>query len=472
MKQIQRGWYIAGADVVHTCTRYYHVCFMWLSQSNEWWRCLLGYHRSGSSLVGEIFNNHPDVLYFFEPMVLFPEFQHNDFIPWRVRKLRNADVVLKRSAELLTQMHKCNWKQIADFNRNYVKNRWRTWPSFIGRSRALAAEAHCDRPVDNERIKFCQPQITSINEKRLNAICEQKSSHVIKTVRLHVTDLLPILKHGFKVKIIYLVRDPRGVIGSRQGLGIRATASNQVRDICNDMQTNWDHAKAANLPSDVLKVMRYEDFVADIKGQSKKMLEFVGLDFHPRVEKFIRDTAFGRQGNNKEGGFTTFRKNPSAHIYGWKKKLSPNEVYVIEKYCSSYIEAIGFTNTTKIRENIKLIDSNEWMKWNDCVRPDRKSMKGFTRKECERHFLWKASERYQCNDQLIKYLYEMNTFDKWGQMWYNIIAIPDVTKVTIYEISSRHFVISVDQENHQIIFHNHPSVRSFEIIESKHTYSL
>ncbi|XP_014673675.1 PREDICTED: uncharacterized protein LOC106813943 [Priapulus caudatus] len=125
---------------------------------NQTFLIIVSYHRSGSSLVGEIFNNHPDVMYFFEPMVVFPEFRAHDFDPWLARKRRTiahgatiASDVLANAARLLADMHACDWSGIAVFSNDH--RRWPSWPAFLSRSRAIARAAGCDARVDVDRSR-------------------------------------------------------------------------------------------------------------------------------------------------------------------------------------------------------------------------------------------------------------------------------------------------------------------------------
>lgn len=319
------------------------------SEDNRTLLIISTYHRSGSSLLGDIFNNHPDVMYFYEPLIIIKEFRRNDVTPFRVRQHPYKNKTISHAINVIRNLARCNYTDVAFMNRNWKKLGWVNWFKFLARSRKLASAFNCDHEVETVRITKCGPSITSMTEEMLNQVCTKHKFRVIKTTRLHIEDLLPLLEQHFTTKIIYLIRDPRAVFASRKTLGF-GKVNSTVKELCADMLQNFRTAMLMQIPKSVLLIVRYEELVRNFEDVTKKIINFVGLSYSHHITEFLEKVAHGQERSFNDSLFeiyskqlSTLRKNPESHINKWKKILSKDEIKLIEAECGEYMQILDYS---------------------------------------------------------------------------------------------------------------------------------
>jgi hypothetical protein len=160
---------------------------------------------------------------------------------------------------------------------------------------------------------------------------EAPSFLVLKDTRFHNL-LEPLLRTVEYVKAIAIVRHPCGAIHSW------LTAPNEFPENADPM-AQWRsgacrksgfgefwgfddwlavtrlHVRLANQFPDRVKIVRYEDLVADRTVQIKKLFEFVGLGFGNQTEQFLKDS----QGKHDVNQYAVF-KHPAV-ADRWRTEL-------------------------------------------------------------------------------------------------------------------------------------------------------
>ncbi|XP_078734871.1 carbohydrate sulfotransferase 2-like [Lampetra fluviatilis] len=168
--------------------------------------------RSGSSFVGELFNQHPGVFYLFEPL----------WHVWQALYPGDARVLQGASRDMLNSLFRCDMQVF-----NLYGNGQNMTSRDIFRSplnRALCSPPLCPalaRPrggvaalVDERACsRLCPPRPLAHVEAR----CRRLPLVVVKGVRIFDLELLaPLLQDpSLNLKVIHLVRDPRAVASSR-----------------------------------------------------------------------------------------------------------------------------------------------------------------------------------------------------------------------------------------------------------------
>lgn len=308
------------------------------------------YHRSGSTLMGEILNNHPDVMYFYEPLVAAQGFRKFDLSPWKAREPSLNKSVILEGVQVIKNMGSCNYTNI-DFMNKHYKRLWKTWPKYPSWSRVIARAANCDHNVDSVRRNLCKNKSTLIKLEQLNSLCKAHKVQAIKTVRLHVTDLLPLIDEGFKLKIIYLLRDPRAILASRKAAkwNWKVTQKEQFQHLCRDMLQNWESAMESHISASHLLIIKYEDLVLNMDTKPKEIFDFLGLEYNSTVDFFLNEVAKGNYSDGKVSKLFhrndgTFKKHPASHIGKWKTVLNKLEKHLITSNsdCLKYIQLVGY----------------------------------------------------------------------------------------------------------------------------------
>ena len=159
-------------------------------------------YRSGSSFLGDLLNHYRGTFYSFEPL----HYNEN-----KIRKSKLSDAEKnKEYIDMIIQVFKCipekGYFQHAHEKRYIFQHNFRLWN---------VCENIAKSTPTKKNVRTCySPDIYS-------KICQMLPIRLIKTVRLPVNEtrelfLDPQLKQS--LKIIVLIRDPRGVMHSRSSM--------------------------------------------------------------------------------------------------------------------------------------------------------------------------------------------------------------------------------------------------------------
>ena len=259
--------------------------------------------RSGSSTIGRIFHDNPDVFYLFEPFRNVPFYTPNllqsilDCSVWKIPE---------RSSKI-------NWWYAKKMN-NWFRD-------------GLDPETTCrSRPLQAIKMIRFQSKEVSVDDA-----------------------MSYIASFGNQLKIIHLVRHPGAVWASQQKLGWRWKRDDEtwIRDICDGLA--FDFQVLHNLPPSSPKVLfiQYDDLVIDTRNVVKSILKFtstykseVNLDSIVHVIESQNSHLFK---NSKVGAIRRSRsKSEYNMLNGWKTKLNDEQRLLLRKSCKGVCYSMGF----------------------------------------------------------------------------------------------------------------------------------
>ncbi|XP_070555038.1 carbohydrate sulfotransferase 4-like [Ptychodera flava] len=259
--------------------------------------------RTGSTLTASYFADNPDFFYVYEPGHMIIEYKEMDLYK------DGFDYLEPTRHELVDFIHSflhCNFTGRDYFFKSINKNNFQRYYSNI---------THLDLPV---------------READVTAICLSKRHIVTKVIRLsNILFASAVLKEDH-VKVIHLVRDPRGMANSRrpfQGLSKISNGGEQfrfpdkleqvIKDYCSWLDTNYLTVKNSDswFKENVMFV-RYEDLADWPEEIVPKMYNFVGLQDSTHIRRLIKLSA-------------KLRGNGQA----WRSQLNLKEVKRIEDLC-------------------------------------------------------------------------------------------------------------------------------------------
>jgi hypothetical protein len=115
-------------------------------------------------------------------------------------------------------------------------------------------------------------------------LCSIFPIHLIKTVRLRVKELSELLESDpllyKKLKIIHLVRDPRGIMASRSGLswGKVNSACNNVSRLCTELKEDLELIEGllSRFPNQHY-LMKFEDLSVHVEVETNKLFRFLKM---------------------------------------------------------------------------------------------------------------------------------------------------------------------------------------------------
>ncbi len=176
-----------------------------------------------------------------------------------------------------------------------------------------------------------------------------------------------------EARIVHIVRDPRAQIASRRKL---PRASRDVVTMAVkwklDVEAAARFADGPNATPENYMELRYEDLVAGLEPQIRRVCEFLREPFHTNMLTFHReqDVMFKDQ-PWKEG---VFRPVHTDSLQAWRKELTPSQARIVEIVCGAEMHRHGYaadSGGSALGAAVRLpAEALQWLrfKWRESVR--------------------------------------------------------------------------------------------------------
>jgi hypothetical protein len=170
---------------------------------------------------------------------------------------------------------------------------------------------------------------------QLSEDCAKAPVRAVKEIRLDLRLLQPLLTRDLDIRVVHLVRDPRGIMASTSSLVT-------VSHICRRMLRDLDALQVAltSHPHCCILV-RYEDLTVEPHAVARRVFKHVGLDFESYFDAWIHRVSDPTH-NSGSGG--TYRTNMSAEAFDWKIKLPLSTQVKVRQIdeCEQVIKRLGY----------------------------------------------------------------------------------------------------------------------------------
>ncbi|CAH0559038.1 unnamed protein product [Brassicogethes aeneus] len=270
--------------------------------------------RSGSTFLGDVMNSVPGNFYHYEPLLNYGIVQ--------IRGAPQSKLALQTIKSLLN----CDYTNLDDY--------------------LLYGKAHSYLFSHNTRLwNQCElhPQYCW-NSTFLNQMCSLFPFQSMKTVRLRLWLAEEILRDkSLNVKVVLLVRDPRGTMQSRKHRNWcpGEPDCDQPNNLCADMISDYSAAIILKRKyPQRFRAIRYEDLSLNPFEYVKSLFKFFGLQFHENVKMFLDSHTRMNYG----GVSSTFRDSKSAPFH-WKMDLNATEIQYIEENCYEAMKLWGYVRS-------------------------------------------------------------------------------------------------------------------------------
>lgn len=328
---------------------------------------LLSSWRSGSSFLGQVFNQHPDVFYLMEP----------GWHVWTSIQQAGARSLRMAVRDTIRSVFQCDMS-VMD---SYIPQPQNVSKLFMwSHSRALCSPPACFLTARNEISKEqeCKQHCDTHGLKLAEAACRTYSHVVLKEVRFfELESLYPLLRDpSLNLRIIHLVRDPRAVFRSREqsvkalvkdnGIVLEqadipeSDRSYQVlQEICRSHVRIYETAmfKAPDFLRGRYKMVRYEDLVRNTLSEIEAMYKFVGLEMTETLEEWIYRITHGKGKGTKKEAFKITSRNAEDVSLAWRTTLPFEKVQHIQDVCKGAMSLLGYKMVDSEKEQ-KLMDLN------------------------------------------------------------------------------------------------------------------
>ena len=310
---------------------------------------ILSQGRGGSSFLGELFNNHPDIVYVFEPLNTA-----QDLLKVNVFFQKPTDVYGLLCNKILDSFFKCDFSNITNTLPLFSRTAFRL------RSEALIGHFFCtDRRPKNyiglRDPKKCAPLTNTL----LSKACTSYKHTVVKILSTRLPNetlesFRGLFEHpngGYDVKIVNLVRDPRAVVYSWVTLAWIKNHRNpgfrlNVRKICQPIEKNL---RLGLSPPEWLqnriKIIRYEDLVANTTEVSRQLYSFAGFAWSSDIEKWIEEHQ-KIQNKDQENNPYSIYKDGSVVVNKWRN-APETLIRIVEEVYGNIMDLMGYQKWKK-----------------------------------------------------------------------------------------------------------------------------
>jgi len=332
-------------------------------------------HRSGSSFFGELFNQHEDVFYSFEPLIGTSGGSECKNIAQQVSIVRDMARCIVPDYTKIYQNINITKREVWKTRNLYICAAKKF--CFIQNTKELCQLRHCP-PSDLKEVQRlgpdCNRRCGQLNPNLVQNDCRNKKMVAMKLIRFcDITKLKFLVEQlNLDLKIVHLVRDPRGIANSRHNLkrtldlrkSLKFTCEKQLHNI-KSAHGNFGQSEVSG-PPDWLKgrykFVRYEDTALDPYRTAEDIYRFVGLKMNDHVHDWIRKNTGLKENSTTENdpeSMSQDRKiafyikrqsrNPWGHarvsstiVQKWASNLPYAEVTNIQEVCQDTMKACGY----------------------------------------------------------------------------------------------------------------------------------
>ncbi|XP_063800338.1 carbohydrate sulfotransferase 5-like [Pseudophryne corroboree] len=310
---------------------------------------ILSTWRSGSSLVGHFFSQHPDVFYIKEP----------GWHVWHSMFQNKAHVLQMAVRDLIRSLYKCDMSVFDAYmqNRSQVLNLFR-WTA----SRALCSPPACDSFARNDIVPeaACRKQCGHYSFQKIEDACYSYSHMVIQENRIFdLKVLISLLKDPtLNLKIIHVVHDPRAVAKSREktkrslafdsGIIHRATKPldgefKVLQEICQNQVNIYRTINSKQLFSlrDRYMLLRYDDLVRDPLKKARKVFSFINLKLTENLSRWIYNITHGDR-RQKVNSFQIIPRDAVYTSQAWRNLISLEKVNKVQDICKEAMNTFRY----------------------------------------------------------------------------------------------------------------------------------
>ncbi|XP_041865390.1 carbohydrate sulfotransferase 3a [Melanotaenia boesemani] len=339
---------------------------------------LMATTRTGSSFVGEFFNQHGEsMFYLFEPL------WHVERMLATAAEANNGTVLAEIYRDVLQALFLCDFSLLEKFISPPPQDH--VTPDLFRRESSLSL---CEEPACTPVIKdvferyHCKTRRCGpLNLTLASESCLSKQYHGIKTVRVRQLETLqPLVKDPrLDIKIIQLVRDPRAILASRM---VAFSSKYQTwKAWAHDGQVPEDDEEVKRLKGNCDNIrmsaevglsqphwlrsrymlVRYEDIAQYPMQKAEEMYKFTGIPFSSQARDWILKNT---QTTQEASGIYSTQKNSSEQAEKWRFSIPFTLARVVQKVCGPTMKLFGykFVNDEKtlINKSISLLEHRQF----------------------------------------------------------------------------------------------------------------
>lgn len=324
---------------------------------------LFTYYRSGSTFTGQLLNQHDDIFYLFEPLILgITEADNVESKTKVINKILNC--TLPSYAEFETEDTPAHVRQSCQF-RNFC---------FPHGTKEFCAPPFCLTDLSEERKKcghvssdYCPGP--SVLKAEATGVCKAAKILALKTIRIMAIEQFVdyfrrVEKDNHEVKFIFLVRDPRGMFNSRLRVAqiqYHETEKNEellrkVERHCASMVQNLKSVTDIEYFKQRTVVIRYEDVALYPEAFTIALYDRLGIDYTRSIQEWI---AKNTHDTSRRINMYSTSRNSAKVSSDWRNKRSNRHLgfehaYKVQQRCTEMMKLFGYEEFSAAASNFNL----------------------------------------------------------------------------------------------------------------------
>ena len=175
----------------------------------------------------------------------------------------------------------------------------------------------------------------------LKESCERTTIRSAKVLRLDLSTVLSMVDEDPDIKVIYSMRDPRGILLSTANVMLmaknsRGSMQNEAYGLCRKMYSDIKTYRTMVLshPNNIYMI-KYEDIARDPLTTVRALYNFTGVPFDSSVEHQLLDMTY----NDVSGSaYSQVRRNSSETASAWEQQLGAEQKKVIDAVCKKVLK--------------------------------------------------------------------------------------------------------------------------------------
>lgn len=313
---------------------------------------IFGHDRSGTTFMSAMFAKDPQIFMVYEPLWITQRWEYYE--PYY-----NCS---KCELQVVSSIVACN------FTRSSVSTKFLSYTSYPWTGalpvNIFKSPKFCNASVDVKNEMNCP--VLGKHPEFVDKVCSSRFSHSvvkISPVRLpqeKLANLVPqvLLENpDIDLRVLHLVRDPRGGINSRIKIKWMKDYPNpelasKARKLCDTIVENLKHADRTLTELKLkhkYKMVLYKQIADDPLGTSKDIYNFAGFDMPVETEKWIIESTTPSKKKLREAikqPFSTVR-NATGNADKWRQDAFFQRNRVIERECKPLMDLLGLEKVSE-----------------------------------------------------------------------------------------------------------------------------
>ena len=302
--------------------------------------------RTGSSFLGELFQQRTDFFYMFEPGMLI------------MHKLDSLNltrrVIYTKLIRMLHSFYHCQFNDLSFFvdlmNQKTLHARKQAVPALVTSQFCRVNHKHLLRPKD-----ACDP----VTQQALETACSTRANTAIKSIRILDINLMisAVKEPDINLRLIHLVRDPRSMILSRLKLAMPSVSIYNVTELtdtyrnilikyCSNWLQNYEIGHYVPFMRRNYLLVRYEDLALEPHESARKIYDFVGLgaEIPANIQTWLDQNTNDNDPSKKKSAAFSTKRDSKQVLVSWKQRVTLEMARAIEEVgdCTRLMTATGY----------------------------------------------------------------------------------------------------------------------------------